>query len=301
MKFLSKLKYFTLIIFGVVGIVAEVYSLSIYKGLLPLPISLVDEIGRQQEKSLNSMVLSPGSETSQFADEKTYSIAKELYSRMQKENSGILKDYNFSSIADLKKVVICLSYEILAGETTPLLVYKNGDYYNIGWSDGSEIINQNQIANTYIDEVFEDNKTSIDSFETEKEKANYIADLIVDSLITGYDYSYQTRTIYDLYNSESKTGVCSVYTTLFDKLCERAGLDCYIEIGKKEDGEELHCWNKVIFNDGCIVYYDLTSYSTGHNNNFKAMSLDYYNYQYLYKMLKQKELGYKVALNILEK
>ena len=277
----------------------SMYCINCDSGKQPMPLFMVDEIGRQQAESLENVVLSgTNANLSQFADSRTYGIAEQIYNEMQTSDSGVLENYEFKSIADLKKVIQCLGYEILAGETSPVLVYAKGDSYVIGWSDAEEVLKQNEIAENYIDEIYKENKYKIDALSSEKEKADYIADLITDKIISSYDWNYEVRTIYDLVNSPEKKGVCTVYTTLFDRLCERAGIECYVEIGvSKTDESAFHCWNKVIFEDGSTHYYDLTSFASSWNKNFKDMSLEYYNNNFTYRKLTNLEFGYKAGVN----
>ena len=74
-----------------------------------------------------------------------------------------------------------------------------------------------------------------------------------------------------------------------------------MEIGVlKRDDTGTHCWNKLVFSDGSVHYYDLTSYASVWNTNFIDMPHDYYNEQYGYRKLEKTEFGYKAGVNTVD-
>lgn len=271
-------------------------------GIKPLSVLSIDEIGKKQEAELlESGIPLNGVTLSQFSDGQTNKIAAKLYDEMQKADSGKLIEYEFEQIATAKRVITCLAYEYLGGSTSPVQIYKQDGKFIIGWSDADEVLRQNDIANLYIDNIFEKHKEAIEALETDKEKADYIAKVISTECITHYDDDYQIRTIYQLSESGNQVGVCTVYTTLMDRLCERAGITSYMEIGVlKRDGSGTHCWNRLVFSDGTIHIYDLTSYASVNNINFLDMSIDYYDNYFQYRKLNQSEFGYKAGVNELK-
>lgn len=96
----------------------------------------------------------------------------------------------------------------------------------------------------------------------------------MNNIVREYDYSLANGTIYDLYISGTGTGVCNVFATLFDRLCEKAGIESYVIIGRVQG--VLHTWNKVIFTDGSVHHYDLTFCITTKDMGYKDMSEYYY-------------------------
>lgn len=282
-----------LIFLGSVGLL---YS---YKeGQRPLPVFVLDYLGKQEAKALRGVVLS-GSD-SQLADEATYSIAMELYGLMQEQTEGELKGHTFSSIAEAKKVVQCLGYEILNGAAPVFSYYMTEDgKYHLYYEYGTEAAEQHKEATAYIDNLYASIECQVNSLTTEGEKAAFIADFICNSVVENYDSTLKNRTIYQLMTSEEKTGVCTVYTTLFDRFCEKAGIhESYIVLGvSKGDDSELHCWNKLIFSDGSIHYYDVTNYGSRYSKSLIDFDINYLYESFCYREVLFEEFGYRVGVN----
>lgn len=267
-------------------------------GQRPLPVFVLDYLGKQEAKDLQGVVLA-GSD-SQLADDYTYSIAMELYGLMQEQTEGELKGYTFSSIAEAKKVIQCLGYEVLNGASPVFSYYMTEDgKYCLCYQYGAEAIKQHKEATAYIDNLFASIEGQVNSLATEGEKAAFIAGFICNSVVKQYDWSFKARTIYQLMASKEKTGVCTVYTTLFDRLCEKAGIDeSYIVLGvSKENGSELHCWNKLIFSDGSVHYYDVTSYGSKFSKSLIDFDSNYLCESFYYREFTFEEFGYRVGVN----
>ena len=162
-----------------------------------------------------------------------------------------------------------------------------------------------------LNEVNEKYKDCLDKGKTERECVNLtveMAKFICDELILGYDFDENgnvsmdaTRSIYDLSVSKDNKAVCIVYATLFDRLCERAGIQSEVVIGVKGvDSTESHSWNRVII-DGRETYYDLTNYAQVRSDYFLDMGENGFYKSAQYREYENYELGYKAAINSVEK
>lgn len=293
-----------LLLAGGIGGVAAGTEMAKQEGMIPLAMTEVDEIGRQQEQELiKSGIPLNGGTLTQFSDGLSDEVAKRLYEEMQKSASGKLEEYEFEQVASAKQAIACLAYEYLGGSTSPVKIYRSGEKFVIGWSDADEVMRQNLVAENYINSFYEAHEETISSFKTDKEKADYIAELVTTEIVKHYDDDYQVRTIYQLSQRDEdlKVGVCTVYTTVMDRLCELAGIQSYMEIGVLErDDSGTHCWNKLVFSDETIHYYDLTSYASVGNKNFLDMTMDYYDNCFQYRLLDKTEFGYKAGVNVVE-
>lgn len=269
-------------------------------GLAPLPTLVLDYLGKKEEDSLKGVILA--NTDSQLSDPKTYSTAMALYELIEKEDEARFEGYTFDTVAELKKVVQCLNYEIFNGDIPEIKYIYKDDSYHLSYISGEEAIRQHREATDFINEVYATIEAQVGSLETESEKAEFIAKYIKNDLIKGYDYTFQSRTIYSFMNSADQVGVCSVYTMLFDRLCEKAGFDkCYMVIGSlKEDEEMLHCWNKLVFSDSTVHYYDLTNYYEGDTYTASLINFDnkFYTTNYRYRELTFTEYGYRVGFNM---
>ena len=67
-----------------------------------------------------------------------------------------------------------------------------------------------------------------------------------------YDYDNYSHSI--LVGIEQKTGVCMVYSMMFQVLCQKVGIECYYD---KNDTEN-HAFNYIMYPDGTKLYVDVT-------------------------------------------
>ena len=99
---------------------------------------------------------------------------------------------------------------------------------------------------------------------TEKEKALYIANQIIDNTV-------YIDNNYDLDNLVSNgKGVCNAYALAFNRYCQLLGITSDICIGYSNTGI-LHAWNKVTFSDGEVLYYDTTYYDSTKSSKYIEM------------------------------
>lgn len=184
-------------------------------------------------------------------------------------------DYVFDDIGTAHKVYMALGYEILNGRNSKLLAWHVDGGYVLGWERGNEVVAQHQAASAYVNMIWNQIEGTVNSLGSEKEKADYIADYIIGNVVKEYDMSLANGTIYDTFSSGTASGVCNVFATLFDRLCEKAGIESYVIVGHSLG--IAHAWNKLIFTDGSVHYYDLTYCVTGKDMSYKDMSKVYYS------------------------
>lgn len=279
-------------------LVSCIYAGFLYTGVAPLPITLLDYLGERETKALRNVILDSNS---QLVDENSYNAATALYELIEREDEARFEGYSFSSVAELKRVVQCLCFEIINGGAPEIQYYYRDGAYHMQYKYGAEAAKQHREATEFIDELYSNIEEQVNSLATEAEKAEFIAKHIKNEVVKGYDWTYNNRTIYDFMKSEDRVGVCSVYTMLFDKLCEKAGIsNCYIVVGMLKSNEEvLHCWNKLIFSDGTVRYYDVTSYFEDfdtYSSSLIGFDEEFYKTQFNYRELEYTESGYKVGI-----
>jgi len=98
---------------------------------------------------------------------------------------------------------------------------------------------------------------TVKRFDSDREKAEYLAETICDRLEYAYD-----RNI-DSWNKAMDNGgkaVCSGYASAFNRMGRAAGLNV-LTVGSKAGN---HAWNLVYCDDECLTV-DLTHYDTSHN------------------------------------
>lgn len=235
---------------------------------------------------------------SMFGDNGVYEDAIEIFELMRdgSKDKQVDTSHLFSSYAEGLKARQCLFYEILNGRCD-LSSYsvKNSDGRVLGWQFREETMRQHDLGTSYIDKIWQEHGAVIEFLPTQLEKASYIANIIVDKYIEAYDDSYKNATISDMVESNNYRGTCLVYTTLFDRLCERAGIDAYVEVGYYKNGD-LHAWNKLVFADGHIGYYDLTVYRLRKNKWYLDMKESDKFYQDRYtELVYDAENGFDVG------
>lgn len=267
-------------------------------GNMSLPVLALDYLGQQEAAEVGSGM----------SKEMIQEAAEALYQGIELSDSGMLDGYRFGTVSDAKRVLFHLNFEVLNGKTSPIRVYKDGDFYTLGWENGDQVQLEHLYGTEYVNNAWEGIAETVFEFESEKEKVEYIAKFICDELILGYDFDENgnvsmdaTRSIYDLSVSEDNKAVCIVYATLFDRLCERAGIQSEVVIGVKGvDSTESHSWNRVII-DGRETYYDLTNYAQVRSDYFLDMGENGFYKSAQYREYENYELGYKAAINSVEK
>ena len=137
----------------------------------------------------------------------------------------------------------------------------------------------------YVQEIVETAKR----YDTDREKAEYLAETICDRLEYAYD-----RNI-DSWSRAMENGgkaVCSGYSAAFQRMGRAAGLDV-LTVGSAAGN---HAWN-LVYCDGEWLTVDLTHYDTSHNEanwfqpehpKMKPDSLDEINFV---KSAKEKSIG----------
>lgn len=184
---------------------------------------------------------------------------------------------------DIRKAYQFMKEEILNGNTSGLLCLMDvtGNVTAVKLKNGTQAINQHIAASAYVDEIWKKHKASIESLTCEKEKADYIAKILVDNYICAYDYGLTVQSIYDLVNTGSRKGTCYVFATLFDRICEKAGIIGYVENGRlKENSSGFHGWNRLEFKDGTAHYYDVTLYMCLSDPSYLDMTPEKYGARY---------------------
>lgn len=265
---------------------------------LSIPVFQLDYLGQKEAQMFNYGL----------EKEKVREAAQAIYDGMHKQNDGVLEGYSFNSVSDAKRVLLYLNFQILNGKTSPLRIYKDNGKYTIGWENADRVLYEDAKGTEFIDKVWKDIAGKVSEFATEKEKAAFLARYICDEIILGYDFDENgnvaedaTRSIYDLSVSDDNKAVCIVYATLFDRLCERAGIESEVVIGVKgAESQESHSWNKVIV-DGRETYYDLTNYAQVRSENFLDMEDSGFYEMAEYREFEDYEFGYRAAINSVDK
>lgn len=237
----------------------------------------------EQTESINSVTLST-LEEGMFTRDGIYEKALLLFEQIKThDNERVLcNDLPVSSLGESRQIIQCLGYEILNGRSdlrtcTDSLTGKKAIVFYMA----EETIKQHEEATVYINQIWSEIEPYISSLSTEEEKATQIALKIVDVYITDYDRTYKNYAISDMIENNNYKGTCYTFTLLFDRLCEKAGIASYVEVGYK-GSDNLHCWNKLVFSDGSIHYYDLAFYRYNRNSSYLNMSSSKYsNYSLL--------------------
>lgn len=263
-----------------------------------LPVLALDYLGQQEAEFADSGI----------SKEMVIDAATAIFEGMQMSDSGMLEGYKFSTVSDAKRVLLHLNFEILNGKTSPIRIYKQDGGYRIGWEDGDAVIAEHLKGSEYVASAWEGIAERVGELESENDKAKCIARYICEELILGYDFDENgnvakdaTRSIYDLSISEDNKAVCIVYATLFDRLCEKAGIQCEVVVGiKGADSNESHSWNRVIV-DGRETYFDLTNYAQVRSEAFFDMVESGHYEMGEYREYENHEFGYRAAINSVDK
>lgn len=200
-----------------------------------------------------------------------YEIALDLYRCMTNYDKGIMKEHPFDTYGEANRVVQCFGYEILNGRSSANVYYSESkDNYCIGWSDGEKVMELHDSATNYINQIWAEHASVVNSISTESEKIKYLSKIIANDYIPEYDRSYTVYSVSDIITSGLQKGTCSTFAVVLDRLCSLAGIESYIELGYMGGG--MHAWNKIVFSDGIIKYYDVTMY--GGENRDKYLEMD---------------------------
>lgn len=264
------------LISGFIGIIigVMVYAGLVWTGQKPIPDFMIGWLIEQEQRKNEGLPLSMTD--SLFIDDFTLQVANDMLRDMAViDNCEKYDAYIYNDIGTAHKVYLALGYEILNGRSSKIICWHEDGGYKLGWERGHEIVMQHQTATEYVNGIWNGIEETVNSLGTEKEKAAFIAEHIKNNIVQSYDMNLSTCTIYDLAVSGSGSGVCSVFATLFDRLCEKAGIECYMMVGKCYDMP--HAWNKLIFSDGSVHTYDLTCYVTTKDSGFLDMSNEYYS------------------------
>lgn len=212
-------------------------------------------------------------QTGMFSGSDTYRKAAELYKHIITEEEGTLWECPVGSYGEATKVVQCLGYEILNGRCDVCICHsQDGNTYYVRWGQGEETKKSHLAGTHYINQIWAEHGAVINSLSSESEKVQYITNLILTECVTEYDRTYKNSAISDMVSSGVYKGTCVTFSVLFDRLCGLAGIESYIEVGYLSN--TLHAWDKVIFKDGSVRYYDLTVYRSGKNKEYLGMSCD---------------------------
>lgn len=263
----------------------NLFSVFLALGAIAQPVYAEEGPGQEieQEESINSITLST-LEEGMFTCDGVYEKALMLFEQIKiHDNEKFLySELSVSSLGESRQIIQCLGYEILNGRSdlrtcTDSLTGKKAIVFYMA----EETIRQHEEATAYINQIWSEIEPYISSLSTEEEKATQIALKIIDVYITDYDRTYKNYAISDMIENNNYKGTCYTFTLLFDRLCEKAGIASYVEVGYK-GSNNLHCWNKLVFSDGSIHYYDLAFYRYNCNSSYLNMSSSKYsNYSLL--------------------
>lgn len=205
-----------------------------------------------------------------------------LYQEIKQAGGDWAASEEFSE-AEVREAYRFMTREILNGDI-PKFYYRmdeSGKVKEVKLEDGAGILDQQKAAKAYMEDIWETHKDSIEGIAGEKERAAHIAKILVENYICAYDYSFGVHSIYELSRMGSKKGTCNVFTTLFDRICEKAGISGYMEIGKlKANLSASHGWNRLVFKDGTAHYYDLTLYMSLSDPSYLDMTAERYEAEY---------------------
>lgn len=205
-----------------------------------------------------------------------------LYQGLKQAGGDWAASEGFSE-AEVREAYQFMTREIL-NSNVPKIFYRmdaSGNVKAVRLEDGARILDQHEAAEAYVENIWKTHKDSIEGITGEKERADHIAKILVENYICAYDYSLGVKSIYDLSSMGSKKGTCNVFTTLFDRICEKAGINGYMEIGKlKKNLSASHGWNRLVFEDGTAHYYDLTLYMSLSDPSYLDMTAERYKSEY---------------------
>ena len=249
----------------------------------------------QKDVPAYSIVLEEG----MFTSGGTYEIALKLFNEIQNSEEGTLS-ITVPTLADAWKVKQCIGYELLNGlsDIDSCRVYEGEETRKIKWVSGTETMRQHQVASEFIEKIWEEKSASIQSLQSESEKVTYMCKVIVSDYIKEYDRSHKNYSIADMVDRNVYKGTCGVFSMVLDRLCEKAGINSFIEVGYYKGS--LHAWNKIVYSDGSINMGDLTVYRACKNEEYLNMKKDSAFYKNRYSELEYTSDGYLTGVPDME-
>lgn len=238
---------------NLIGTLAVVFSLTMPFSSLAGNTSSISTL----YEPIPAVEMNPVMEQGMMTSGGTYEKALKLFNEISNSDKGVSE--RIGSFTEARKLYECIGFEILDGRSS-LKVFTLADGgYEIRWQSGAETMRQHELASAWIEDIWSAHAESIMALQTEKERVVYIAENILKSVISGYDKSYSNFAISDMVESLNYRATCGVYAMVMDRICEKAGISSFIEVGYCKGVP--HAWNKIVYSDGSIRMVDLDARS----------------------------------------
>lgn len=203
----------------------------------------------------------------QLVDTETMLLARDILEEMELNNTGSLILNN--SPDEINKAIVYLGYEVFNGGS-PVYKYEEqpDGTTELLWDGYEYTVYENDIANKYLDKLYEENYERVESLES-IEKIRAIAEIVADNIRYSMKNCYGT--IYKV--STDGEGVCTSYVTMMNRLCEKFGIKCRCVLGQYNG--DYHIWNKITLDDELYMIADICLYDQGINDSFFVSNRTY--------------------------